>query len=64
MPKQKKTHQENIMRKCADPRKKVQYIEKTTLSAEDNWDYDKIQRINDNKQKKDFYNATLLVNNV
>ena len=37
----------------------------TTSSAEeDDWDYDKIQRINDNKQKKDFYNATLLVNNV
>ena len=45
--------------------KRVHYIEKTTSSAEeDNWDYDKIQRINENKQKKDFYNATLLVNNV
>ena len=44
--------------------KRVQYIEKTTSSAEDNWDYNRILRINDNKQKKDFYNATLLVNNV
>ena len=45
--------------------KRIQYIEKTTSSAEeDNWDYNRIQRINDNKQKKDFYNATLLVNNV
>ena len=44
--------------------KGVQYIEKTTSSAEDNWDYNRIQRINDNKQKKIFYNATQLVNNV
>ena len=53
--------EEDIMRKCADPRK-----ESITSSAaeEDIWDYNRIQRINDNKQKKDFYNATLLVNNV
>ena len=45
--------------------KRVQYIKKTTSSAEeDSWDYKRIQRTNDNKQKKDFYNATLLVNNV
>ena len=45
--------------------KKVQYIEKTTSSAEeDNWNYNRTQRINDNKQKKDFYNATLSVKNV
>ena len=45
--------------------KRVQYIEKTTSTAEeDNWDYIRIQRKNDNEQKKDFYNATLLVNNV
>ena len=45
--------------------KRVQYLQKTTSSAEeDNWDYNRIQRKNDNKQKKDFYNATLLVNNV
>ena len=45
--------------------KRVQYIEKTTSSAEeDNWDYNRIQRINDKEQKKDFYNATLLINNV
>ena len=34
--------------------KRVEYIEKTTSSAEDNWDYNRIQTINDNKQKKDF----------
>ena len=45
--------------------RRVQYVEKTTFSAEeDNWDYEKIQRIENTKQKKDFYNATLLVNNV
>ena len=46
-------------------RKRVQYIEKTTSSAEeDNWDYNRTQRRYDKEQKKDFYNATLLVNNV
>ena len=45
--------------------RRVQYVEKTTSSAEeDNWDYEKIQRIENTKQKKGFYNATLLVNNV
>ena len=35
--------------------KRVQYNEKTTSSAEeDNWDYAKIQRINENKQEKRF----------
>ena len=35
--------------------KRVQYIEKTTGSAEeDNWDYNRIQRINDNKTKETF----------
>ena len=43
---------------------RVQYFEKTTSSAEENWDYNRVQRINDKEQKKDFYNATLLVNNV
>ena len=45
--------------------KRVQYVERTTSSAEEgNWDYDRIQKINDTKQKKGFYNATLVVNNV
>ena len=45
--------------------RRVQYVDKTTSSAEeDNWDYDKIQRIENTKQKKGFYNATLLVNSV
>ena len=45
--------------------RRVQYVDKTTSSAEeDNWDYEKIQRIEITKQKKGFYNATLLVNNV
>ena len=45
--------------------KKVQHIEANTSSAEeDNWDYNKIQKINTNKEKKDFYEAKLLVNEV
>ena len=34
--------------------RRVQYVDKTTSSAEDNWDYDKIQRIENTKQKKGF----------
>ena len=55
----RKGHYEKMCRS-----KRVQYIEKTTSSAEDDRDYDKIQKINKNKQKKESYNATLLVNNV
>ena len=45
--------------------RRVQNVDKTTSSAEeDNWDYEKIQSIENTKQKKGFYNATLLVNNV
>ena len=45
--------------------RRVQYVDRTTSSAEeDNWDYDKIQRIENTKQKRGFYIATLLVNNV
>ena len=45
--------------------RRVQNVDKTTSSAEeDNWDYDKIQRIENTKQTTGFYNATLLVNNV
>ena len=44
--------------------RRVQYVDKTISSAEDNWDYDRIQRTENTKQKKGFHNATLLVNNV
>ena len=45
--------------------RRVQYVDTTTSPAEeDNWDYDRIQRVENTKQKKGFYNATLLVNNV
>ena len=45
--------------------KRVQYVDKTTSSAEeDDWEYGRIQRIDNIKQKEVFYNATLLVNNV
>ena len=40
-------------------------MEQTTSSAEeDKWEYDRIQKMNETKQKKGFYNATLLVNNL
>ena len=39
-------------------------MDKTTSSTEeDNWDYDKIQRINNSKKKNDYIYVTLLVNN-
>ena len=42
--------------------KKIQHIERQSTSAEeDNWDYNKIQKINGN-DKKVIYNTTLLVN--
>ena len=42
--------------------KKIQHIERKSSSAEeDDWDYNKIQKINGNNQKV-FYNTTLLVN--
>ena len=45
--------------------KLVQYVERTKSSAEENnWEYDRIHKINNTKQKKGFYNATLLVNKV
>ena len=45
---------------------RVQYLEKTTSSAqEDNWEYNRFQnKKNETKQNKGFYNATLLVNNL
>ena len=45
--------------------KRVQYVDITTSSEEeDNWEYNRIQRIHTTKQKEGFYNATLLVNNI
>ena len=45
--------------------KRVQYIDRTiSLAEENNWEYKRIQRIDITKQRKGFYNATLLVNNV
>ena len=39
-------------------------MDKTTSSAEeDNWEYDKIQKTNNNKKKNDYIYVTLLVNN-
>ena len=55
----RRRHYEKMCRSA----KRVQHIEKTTSTAEeDDWDYEKIQRVNDNRQKKDFCNAALLVN--
>ena len=48
---------------CRIP-KRIQYVDKTTSSAkEDNWDYDKIQKINNNEKKNDYFYVTILVNN-
>ena len=46
--------------------KRIQYVDKISSSAEeDDWDYNKIQSINNNKKKKeDFFHATLLFNDV
>ena len=57
----KRGHHEKM---CRIP-KRIQYVDKTTSSAEeDNWDYDKIQKINNSKNKNDYIYVTLLVNNV
>ena len=46
--------------KMCRSRKRVQYVDRTTSSLEEvNWEYDRIQRIDNTKLKKDFYNATL-----
>ena len=56
----KRGHYEKM---CRIPRR-IQHLERTTSSAEeDNWDYDKIQKINNNKKKDDNIYVTLLVNN-
>ena len=54
----KKGHYEKM---CRLPRK-IQHVNKASSSAEDNWDYNKIQSIN-NKKKGDYFHVTLLVNN-
>ena len=41
--------------------KKIQHIERKSSSAEDNWDSNKIQKINSRDQRV-FYITTLLVN--
>ena len=69
----KKGHYEKI---CRLP-KKIQSVDKASSSAdEDNWDYNKMQSINNNnninnnnknssnKKKGDYFHATLLVNDV
>ena len=56
----KKGHYEKMCRIL----RRIQHLEKTTSSAaEDNWDYDKIQKINNNKKKGEYIYVTLLVNN-
>ena len=45
---------------CRIPNR-IQHVDKTTSSEEDNWDYDKIQKLNNNK--KNYIYVTLLVNN-
>ena len=55
----KKGHYEKM---CRLPRR-IQHVDKASSSAEeDNWDYNKIQSIN-NKKKGDYFHVTLLVNN-
>ena len=55
----KKGHYEKM---CRLPRK-IQHVDKASSSAEeDNWDYNKIQSIN-NKKKGNYFHVTLLVNN-
>ena len=58
----KKGHYEKM---CRLP-KKMQHVDKASSSAEeDNWDYNKIQSISNNKKKReDFFHTTLLVNDV
>ena len=56
----KRGHNEKM---CRIP-KRIQYVDKTTSSAEeDNWDNDKIQKINNSKKKINYIYVTLLVNN-
>ena len=43
--------------------KRIQHVDRIASSAEDIWDYDKIQKINNNKKKGDYIYVTLLVNN-
>ena len=44
--------------------KRIQHVDKVSSSAEeDNWDYNKIQRITNNKKNGEYLHATPLVNN-
>ena len=57
---EKRGHYEKL---CRIP-KRIQYVDKTTSSAEEvDWDYDKIQRINNSKKKNHYIYVTLLINN-
>ena len=52
------------MKKLCRLPKRIQHVDKVSSSAEkDNWDYNKIQRINNNKKNGEYLHATLLVNN-
>ena len=53
---------EHCEKMCKLP-KRTQHVDKVSSSAEDNWDYNKIQRINNNKKNGEYLHATLLVNN-
>ena len=55
---QKGGHCEKICRLL----KRVEYIGRATLSVEeDNWDYEEIQKIHNEKPKKGLYYASLMV---
>ena len=56
----KRGHYEKM---CRLP-KRIQHVDKVLSSAEeDNWVYNEIQRINNNKKNREYLHATLLVNN-
>ena len=59
-----KLQKEGALRKMCRLPKRIQHVDKVLSSAEeDNWDYNKIQRINNNKKNGEYLHATLLVNN-
>ena len=43
--------------------KRIKHVDRTASSAEENWDCDKIQKINTNKKKGDYIYVALLKNN-
>ena len=63
-----KLQKERTLRKVVSYTQNIQEnttrgVDKTTSSAEeDNWDYDKIPKINNNKKKSDYIYVNLLVN--